>query len=564
MEKLIAKTILDSLADFKLPDLDESAIASLIEIPPMEKFGDYSFPCFALSQKLKKPADQIAQELVKKIKLPAELEKMEIRGSYINFFINKRAFAEQVLSKVNEKYGKGNYKIGKILIEFPSPNTNKPLHLGHLMNMAIGESVARTLEFNGNKVVRANLNNDRGIHICKSMLAYQKWGENKTPKQAGEKSDHFVGDFYVMFNKKSELMPELEVENQELLRKWEANDRETIKLWKKMRAWALDGFKQTYKLFGIKHDVEHFESEIYKKGKDIVLKGLKDGIFQKNKDGAVVADLSQENLGEKVLLRSDGTSIYITQDIYLALFRDKKYHLDGAIYVVGNEQIFHFQVLFALLKKLGFKSANNLKHLAYGMIRLPEGKMKSREGTVVDADDIIEKVKKLAEQETINRHHLKKKELESRSLKIALAAIKYALLKSDIMKGMTFNPKEAINLNGDTGPYLLYSYARALSLMKKAKKAKNNDINEIVEQEFKIIKKISNFPQITIQAAKEYNPAIIAHYAFELAQLFNEFYNACPVIGSEKEGFRLNLVKSFSIVLKNSLQLLGIDTVKEM
>lgn len=564
MEKLIAKTILDSLADFKSPDLDENAIASLIEISPMEQFGDYSFPCFVLSQKLKKPANQIAEELTKEIKLPAEFEKMEIKGPYINFFINKLEFTKRVLNVVDKKYGKGNYKIGKILIEFPSPNTNKPLHLGHLMNMAIGESVARTLEFNGNKVVRANLNNDRGIHICKSMLAYQKWGENKTPKQTGKKSDHFVGDFYVMFNQKVQLVPSLETENQELLRKWEANDHETIKLWKKMRAWALNGFKQTYKLFGIKHDVEHSESVIYKKGKNIILEGLRKGIFKKNKDGAIVADLSKENLGEKVLLRADGTSIYITQDIYLAMLRDKKYHLAGAIYVVGNEQIFHFQVLFALLKKLGFKSANNLRHLAYGMIRLPEGKMKSREGTIVDADDIIEKVKGLAKQEVASRHNLKKKELESRSLQIALSAIKYALLKSDIMKGMTFNPKEAINLNGDTGPYLLYSYARALSLIKKAKGVKKNEINEIAGEEFKLIKKISNFPQIAVKASQEYNPAIIAHYAFELAQLFNEFYNSCPVIGSKKEGLRLKLVKSFSLVLKNALHLLGIETIEEM
>lgn len=564
MEKLIAKIILNSLEDGKDFEINEDSIVSLIEIPPSENLGDYSFPCFVLSQKLKKSANQIAQELINKIKLPTEFEKIEIKGPYINFFINKKAFSQKVLSKINKNYGRGNYKLGKILVEFPSPNTNKPLHLGHLRNMAIGESVARILECTGNKIIRANLNNDRGIHICKSMLAYQKWGENKTPKQVGKKSDHFIGDFYVLYNEKLKLDPNLENENQELLRKWEANDRQTIKLWKQMQSWALDGFKQTYKLFGIKHNIEHFESEIYKKGKEIILNGLESGIFQKKDDGAIVADLSEEKLGEKVLLRADGTSIYITQDIYLAMLRNKKYHLNGAVYVVGNEQIFHFQVLFALLKKLGFKSAGNLKHLAYGMIRLPEGKMKSREGTVVDGDDIIEKVKELVKQELVSRHNLKKKELESRSLKIALSAIKYALLKSDITKGMVFDPKEAINLNGDTGPYLLYAYARAMSLIKKAKVLKNNNPKELTESESKLIKKIHNFPVVISKASQEYNPTFVAHYAYELAQLFNGFYHACPVIGSENEKFRLQLVKSFGITLKNALNLLGIETVEEM
>lgn len=565
MKKLLIKTVLNSLDAFGDFKLKEESLIPLIETPPSEELGDYAFPCFVLSQNLKKPANQIAKELANKIILPAEFERIEIKGPYINFFINKIKFSQQILSNVNKKYGRGNYKIGKILVEFPSPNTNKPLHMGHLRNMAIGESVARILESNGNKIIRANLNNDRGVHICKSMLAYQKWGENKTPKQTGQKSDHFVGDFYVMFNEKSKLDPNLENENQELLRKWEANDKQTIKVWKKMRKWALSGFKDTYKLFGIKHNIEHSESEIYKKGKDIILEGLKNGIFQKKNDGAIVADLSQEKLGEKILLRADGTSIYITQDIYLAILRSKKYNLDGSIYVVGNEQIFHFQVLFALLKKLGFKSANNLRHLAYGMIRLPEGKMKSREGTVVDADDLIKKIKDLTKQELINRHNLKDKELNFRSLKIALSAIKYSLLKSDILKDMTFNPKDSVNLNGDTGPYLLYAHARAASLIKKVEaKPKKADTKGLTEPEFKLVKKISDFPTIVTKSAQEYNPTIVAHYAYELAQLFNGFYHACPVLNSDNEKFRLQLVKAFKITLKNALNLLGIDTIEEM
>ncbi|MEK6817652.1 MAG: arginine--tRNA ligase, partial [Nanoarchaeota archaeon] len=344
-------------------------------------------------------------------------------------------------------------------------------------------------------------------------------------------------------------------------------DKKIIALWKKMNKWALDGFKETYKKYEIRLDKEYFESKIYKKGKEIIEQGLKKGIFKRKNDGSIFIDLNNEKLGEKIVLRADGTSIYITQDLYLAKLKFDELKIDSSIYVVGNEQDYHFDVLVAILKKLKFNFADKIKHLSYGMVVLPEGRMKSREGKVVDADDLIEEIQKLAKKELSLRENISKKELEPRSLKIALASIKYFLLKTDLNKDMLFNPEESIRFDGDTGPYIQYSYARANSILGKSKIKKNSDKFEIEithPAEIELIKKLSRFKEIVSKASESLNPSLIAHYSYELAQIFNEFYHSCHVLDSKEEEFRLKLVKSFMQVLKNSLNLLGIDTLEEM
>ncbi len=541
-------------------------IENLIETPPSDELGDYAFPCFQLAKLQKKSPLLIAEELGEKLrkKLPREISGIDFKAGYVNFFIDKKILAEGVLKNIKKIIKEKSKNKKRIMIEFPSPNTNKPLHLGHLKNMAIGESVARILEFNGDKVIRGNLNNDRGGHICKSMVAYEKFGKGDSPEKSGKKSDHLVGDYYVLFNLKAKENPELEKQAQECLVKWEGGDRKTIELWKKMNKWAFDGMKETYKLFGIKHDKEYYESGIYAKGKEIILNGLKKGIFQKKEDGAIFINLENEGLGEKILLRSDGTSVYMTQDLYLAKLKDEEFNLTGSIYVVGNEQDYHFKVLFSILKKLGFKFTENLHHLSYGMVELPDGRIKSREGKKADADDLILNMQELSKKELEKRDKLGKKELEERSLKIALAAIKYILLKVDIRKNVVFNPGEAVNFEGDTGPYLLYSYARASSIIRKVKSKKAVKIIDLKTEEIKLFKKIMQFEDVVKKAYETLSPNLIANYCFELASLFNEFYHACPVLGSGEEGFRLKLVDCFRGVLGAGLGLLGIGVLEEM
>jgi len=568
ISNLLQKTIQKS---FNLK-LTIQEIDNKVEIPPDSLMGDFAFPCFFLSSKLKKNPNEIALKMKNEINNSSrEISEIKVSGPYLNFFVNKKILAVNLIkeiSKNNKKYGENNSeKEKKTSVEFPSPNTNKPLHLGHLRNMAIGESVSRILEFSGGKVFRNSLNNDRGVHICKSMVAYEKYGNNKTPESEKKKSDHFVGDYYVLFSKNK--IPDEKA--QEMLRRWEGvgsnGNKKVIALWKKMNKWALDGFKETYKKYEIKLDKEYFESEIYMKGKEFVEQGLKKGIFKKKKDGSVFIDLNNEKLGEKIVLRADGTSVYITQDLYLAKLKFDELKIDNSIYVVGNEQDYHFNVLVAILKKLKFDFADKIKHLSYGMVVLPEGRMKSREGKVVDADDLIEEIQKLAKKELISRSKLSARELESRSLKIALASIKYFLLKTDINKDMLFNPEESIRFDGDTGPYIQYSYARANSILEKSK-IKNNlnkfEIKTLHPAEIELIKKLSQFKEIVLKSCDTLNPSLIVHYSYQLAQNFNEFYHSCPVVDSKEEEFRLALVKSFMQVLKNSVWLLGIDILDEM
>jgi len=563
MVKVIKKALKEKGVDLKNKEIEEH-----IEIPPNPEFGDYSLPCFFLTKKLKDEPRQIALELRQKIgdDAPAtDFESVQTKGPYLNFFVNRGSLARQtVWDSILKRKDYGQSKIGKgkrTMVEFSSPNTNKPLHLGHLRNLAIGESISRISEFNGEKVIKASINNDRGIHISKSMLAYQKWGKNEEPQDKKMKSDHFVGKFYTLFNKRQ--TKKLDKEAQEILKKWEQKDRGTLILWKVMNNWALKGFDQTYKTFGIKHDATFFESKLYKKGKELIKEGLDKKIFTKSRTKEIKINLKKEGLGEKILLRKDGTSLYIVFDLAFAKIKFDKYKLDRSIYVVGNEQEYHFNVLFAILKKLGFENKDMI-HLSYGMVNLPEGKMKSREGTRVDADDLIEKVRLIAEKELKKREKIPKYKLKKRSLVIALAAIKYMLLKIDVRRNMLFNPKESISFEGNTGPYILYSYARASSIMKKAPKEKKFDVHELKDEEIALVKKLSQFPEVVLNAYKNLNPSVIANYSYQLAQLFNEFYHECRVIGSEQECFRLALVQSFRQVLNNSLKLLGIETLEEM
>lgn len=566
---------------------------------PKQDLGDYAFPCFNIAKELKKNPNEIAKELVIKVNETIKVnqknifEKIISTGPYVNFFISKRYLAESILKKLLEENTNNSYNntnnntkdsnqnvtnknIRKtILIESPGPNTNKPLHLGHLRNMLLGNAIFNLYKYLGYITYRVDIVNDRGVHICKSMLAYQIYGNNQEPNK---KSDHFVGDYYVKYSQESEKHPEYENLIKEMLVKWENQDTETIKLWTKMTDWALEGFKITYNRFNVKIDKAYYESEHYKKGKEIIEEGYKKGIFQKDEKGNIYVDLTKQGLGKKILLRADGTSIYITQDIALGKIRYDDYKMDTMVYVVGNEQIHHFKALFEIFKLLNYSFAEKCYHLAYGMIALPEGKMKSRQGSVVDADDLADDMHELAKSELVKRYpDLDNNELHERAEKIAMAAIKYFILKYDPMKDFVFNPKESLSFEGETGPYIQYTYARASSILNKSNLIKNktdflNFINEINydlltnNDDRILIMKLNDFNEIISKAAKEYSPAIICKYLFELSQIFNEYYHKNKIIQENKdlEKARLLLIKATQKILEKGLKIIGIDPLKEM
>lgn len=558
------EVIVDTLTEQLSGHLDREQVERALEVPPDESLGDFAFPCFPLARVLRKNPVAIAEELAGKLSGADGIAEARAVKGYLNIFVDKKALAADVLGRIRSG-GYGRASVGQtVVVEYASPNTNKPLHLGHLRNISIGESVARLLQFCGNHVVRTSVNNDRGVHICKSMLAYEKWGNGATPRSEGKKPDHLVGDYYVLFSRKAGEDASLNEQAQEMLRKWEAGDEHVRELWSRMNAWAFEGFEATYRLFGIAFDKQYYESELYTKGKEIVNDGLARGIFAKRDDGAVVVDLEKEKLGQKVLLRSDGTAVYIVQDLYLAGLKNTEYNFDRSVYVVGNEQEYHFKVLAEIFRKLGFPIADKLYHLSYGMVELPEGKMKSREGTVVDADDIINDTKNLAREEVASRYELTGDELEERSLKIALAAIKYTLLKIDTAKNMVFNPRQAISFEGDTGPYLLYSYARASSILRKLEDEPPFAPVEPDEYEARLVKALGRFPEVVAAVHDKLTPSYLAGYAFSLAQVFNEFYHHCPVIKSDRAGFRVALVNALRTVLKDCINLLGIEEIEEM
>lgn len=544
--------------------LTTDEISQLLEIPPDDKLGDFAFPCFSLAKQWRRNPNEIATELATAITAHSEIGKANAVTGYLNIYVRPSWLCETVLNaSIAGSFGRGEVSETTV-VEYCSPNTNKPLHLGHLRNMAIGESVSRILEFLGNRVHRTCVFNDRGVHICKSMLAYREFGNNRSPEDDGLKSDHFVGKFYVLFAKYAKEDAAYEKKAQDMLEAWERGDEETIALWRKMNGWALTGFKDTFMLFGIGFEKEFYESEIYKHGKEIILDGLLKGLFIRRDDGAVIADLTKYSLDEKVLLRSNGTSVYIVQDIYLAALKSMLFSPKRSIYVVGNEQEYHFNALKAILNILDTSHATGIHHLSYGMVELPEGKMKSREGTVVDADDLVRETSRLAEEEINSRYDLPSDQVKARAQKIALAAIKYELLRIETAKNMMFNPKEAIRFEGNTGPYLLYSYARASSILRKVTAEISTNAWDINEHEARLLKKLSRFPETVASAGNRLVPSLLASYAFELCQIFNQFFHECPVMRSEVTAQRLALVQAFRSVAGNCLDLLGIEKVEEM
>ncbi len=556
---------------FKVTDLSKAQIAEILEVPSNPELGDIAFPCFKLAKSLKKNPQIIAKELKEKINLPENSINTEINvvGSYLNFFFDETQLAKQILERIWKEKDKFGY-ISKeeapvVVVEFVSPNTNKPLHLGHLRNMALGESVSRILTSQGYKVVRVSLFNNRGIHICKSMLAYKRWGNGKEPDK---KSDHFVGDYYVLYSQKLKELPELENEADEMLKKWEQKDPETRALWQKMNEWAIAGFNQTYDRFGTSFDKLYYESDIWESGKEIILQGLKDKIFYKDETGATKVDLGKE-LGTKVLIRANGTSLYIVQDLFLAKLNYDTFKFNKYIYVVANEQDYHFKALFKILDMLGFRFVDSCYHLNYGLIFLPEGKMKSREGTVVDADDLMDELVALAKEEIKLRGKSSQFELDILAEKIALGAVKYFFLKFSAHKGFTFNPEESVSFDGETGVFLLYSLVRAKQILKKAQIEPTIaiDFQVFQNEEVTLIKNLGNFPNVISKTANMYTPHILAKYAFDLASLFNIFYEKYPVIKAENKELqkaRLLLVDAFIHVIRSCLYLLGIEEVEAM
>ena len=570
--QIIDKHVIGKYLSKYIQNLSYGEIESIIEIPPQDINFSYSFPVYRLSKIKRRNPNQIAQELKKKLLLPDYLEKIEADGAYLNFKIKPACILENIF-KLKDTYGRiyevlreNQEKPLKIVIEYPAPNTNKPLHFGHVRNMLLGSSMSILLRYKGHEVFEVNLNNDRGVHICKSMLAYKRFGNNREPDK---KSDHFVGDFYIKYGELEKENKNIFEEVQELLRLWEAEDPETRLLWKKMNNWALEGFKETYKKLEITFDKEYFESDIYKGGKSIILKNLELGIFDKTEDGAVYADLKNSyNLPNKILIRRDGTSLYITQDIFLAFLKKEDYDYDRSFYVVGNEQDLYFKQLFAVLDMIGFKE--DKYHFSYGMINLPEGKMKSREGTVVDADDIITEILKLAYKE-INKRYPKIKEKEKiyRAKIVGMGALKFYILKFNPKSDFIFNPKQSISFEGETGPYIQYCFARIQSIISKSKEKIDLDINwdllkNISEQN--LIKQLNYFTEKVDLTAKKNTIHLIPQYLLTLCQTFNSFYSKCPVISEDKqlERARLLLIRCVQIVIRTGLSILGIETLEKM
>ncbi len=568
---IVDKKALAELLKRYIKHLSVEEIEGFIEIPPQEFIYTHAFPCFRLARFEKKKPNVIASELCSKIEKPDYLEEIQAEGPYLNFRVKPDLVLTSIVNLKNE-YGKilASEIISPqtVVIEYPSPNTNKPLHLGHVRNMLLGSTMSNIYKYVGHNVYQVNLNNDRGIHICKSMLWYKKWGDNQEPRV---KSDHFVGQAYVNYHAELEKDDSLAQETMELLASWEKNDSETRALWRKMNQWALEGFKKTYEKFGIKFDKEYFESEFYWKGKDKILEALEKGIFEKREDGAIIARLQDKyNLPDKVLLRSDGTTIYITQDIYLAFLKKEDFHYDNSIYVVGNEQDVYFKQLFAVLDMIGFMEEKF--HFSYGMISLPEGKMKSRQGRVVDADDLVEEMQELAYKEVDERYpDLSLEEKQQRAEAIGMGALRFFVLKFDPKSDFTFNPDESIKFKGETGPYIQYSYARITSIFSKSKEIVSIDVNfEKLshDKELLLIKILNQFPEEVYQATKTHGIHLIPQFLLSLCRAFNSFYDDddCKVISSDKEleKVRLLLIKCVQIVVKTGLSLLGIKTLEKM
>ena len=590
IESIIAQGVVKAVKELYGADIEEKqAIPSATK---KEFEGDLTvvvFPFLKASHKNPETtATEIGEWLAKNVEA---VEKFNVVKGFLNLSISPAywlGLLHDIASDQDWGIRKETPESDLVMVEYSSPNTNKPLHLGHVRNNLLGYSLSCILKANGHKVVKTNIVNDRGIHICKSMLAWKKWGEGVTPEKAGKKGDHLIGDFYVAFDKhfKEEVKDLMEKEGlsedeakeksplmaeaREMLRKWEQNDPEVRQLWKMMNEWVYAGFDETYKRLGVDFDKIYYESDTYLEGKDLVLGGLEKGIMFRKEDGSVWADLTNDGLDHKLLLRADGTSVYMTQDIGTAKLRYQDYPIDKMIYVVGNEQNYHFQVLSLLLDRLGFKWGKDLTHFSYGMVELPEGKMKSREGTVVDADDLIDTmVSGAAEMSADRLGEMSKEEAAEVARMVGLGALKYFLLKVDPKKNMLFNPKESIDFNGNTGPFIQYTYARINSVIRKA-----GDFNpeatpkaEPNQKESTLVQKVADFPSVVAEAGRNYSPAVIANYAYDLAKEYNQFYHDYSILREENKEVRdLRLLISYVVArtLKSAMALLGIEMPERM
>ncbi len=556
--------------------------------------GNVTLLVFPILKYLKIDAEKLAKLIGEYlIENNKNVESFNVVKGFLNLSLSDAFFFDRFSAIYEDKnFGHKilNKNSPKVMVEFSSPNTNKPLHLGHIRNNLLGYSISKILEADGKKVIKTQIINDRGIHICKSMIAWIKYGKGDTPKKSGIKGDQLVGKYYVIFEleykkqiasliskgksiKEAEKIAPIILEAQEMLRLWESKDSKVILLWKKMNRWVYDGFEKTYKKLGVDFDSYYYESKTYLVGKEIVEKGLKKGLFFKKNDGSVWIDLSDEGLGEKLLLRSDGTSVYITQDLGTALLRmEKNPELNGLVFTVGNEQDYHFKVLFAIIKKLGFNWSSSLYHLSYGMVDLPSGKMKSREGTVVDADNLIDEMTKKAKSiaKSVGKlETLKKSERENLYNIIGLGALKYFILKVDPKKRILFDPEASIDFNGNTGPFIQYTYARIKSLIKNIKDHSTLDriSYSLDEKERKLVTHLNHYPSIISQAAEQYSPAIIANYLYELVKNYNTFYQNIKVLGVNdpyKKQFRIALSRKVGQVIKRASSLLGINLPETM
>lgn len=559
--------------------------------------GDLTLVVFPFLKASKKKPEETAQEIGDYLVANAsEVEKFNVVKGFLNMVIKKGHWVSALNNILaDDNFGKKTPTAESPLymVEYSSPNTNKPLHLGHVRNNLLGSSLCRILEACGLRVVKTNIVNDRGIHICKSMLAWKLFGNGETPESSGKKGDHLVGDYYVKFDKEyraqvKELMSQgqseedakknapLMVEAQQMLKKWEDGDAEVRALWEKMNNWVYAGFDETYKRMGVSFDKIYYESQTYLDGKAKVNEGLEKGVFYRREDGSVWADLTKDGLDEKLLLRADGTSVYMTQDIGTAQQRFRDYDISRMIYVVGNEQNYHFQVLSILLDRLGFKWGKDLVHFSYGMVELPEGKMKSREGTVVDADDLMDKMVEDAKQMSLELGKLQdcsQAEVDEVARICGLGALKYFILKVDPRKNMMFDPKESIDFNGNTGPFIQYTHARICSVLRKAADMgitlpnKLNEDLQISDTEGMLIQSLASYPDVVAQAGKEFSPALIANYIYDLVKQFNSFYHDFSILKEENEdvrAFRLLLSKSVAKVVKSGMGLLGIEVPERM
>lgn len=568
--------------------------------------GHLTLVVFPFLRMSKKGPEQTAQEIGEYLQAnEPSVSAFNVIKGFLNLTIASSAWIELLNGiHADAKYGivAATDNAPLVMIEYSSPNTNKPLHLGHVRNNLLGNALANIISANGNRVVKTNIVNDRGIHICKSMLAWQKYGNGETPESSGKKGDHLIGDYYVAFDKhykaevkelmakfQSEGMSEEEAkakaeaesplmkEAREMLVKWEAGDPEVRTLWKKMNDWVYAGFDETYRMMGVTFDKIYYESETYLEGKEKVMEGLEKGFFYRKEDGSVWADLTPEGLDEKLLLRSDGTSVYMTQDIGTAKLRFRDYPIDKMIYVVGNEQNYHFQVLSILLDKLGFEWGKDLVHFSYGMVELPNGKMKSREGTVVDADDLVAEMigsaRKMSEDKINKLTDLSEDEANEIARIVGLGALKYFILKVDARKNMLFNPAESIDFNGNTGPFIQYTYARIRSILRKASEAGISIPETLSAQtdlsgkEISLIQMLADFPNVVKQAGSDYNPSCIANYCYDLVKEYNQFYHDFSILHEENENkktFRLVLSAEISKIIRTGMGLLGIEVPERM